>query len=72
MKYLKTITLELNSQKCIGCRMCVEVCPHQVFGFENNKAFIKNKDHCMECGACDINCPVHAISAGKEWDAPLP
>jgi NAD-dependent dihydropyrimidine dehydrogenase PreA subunit len=61
--YLKNVvTLELDSYKCIGCRMCVTVCPHRVFTMREKKAVIVDKDLCMECGACSLNCPVDAIN----------
>ncbi|MBI5021777.1 MAG: 4Fe-4S binding protein [Ignavibacteriales bacterium] len=60
--YLKNVvTLKLDSERCNGCRMCIEVCPHDVFGIANKRAFIKNKDYCMECGACANNCCEGAI-----------
>jgi ferredoxin len=60
--YLKGVsTLELDSNKCNGCGMCVEVCPHQVFNMVNKKAQIADKDKCMECGACSLNCARAAI-----------
>jgi len=63
LTYLKdVVTLELDQQKCNGCKMCITVCPHEVFEFREKKAFIKNKDQCMECGACEKNCPEGAIS----------
>ncbi|MHC4231591.1 MAG: mercury methylation ferredoxin HgcB [Planctomycetota bacterium] len=63
LRYLRNVvTLELNVEKCIGCGMCVAVCPHRVFQFENKKAVITDKDACMECGACSLNCPVEAIN----------
>ena len=63
LKYLKDVaTLKLDKEKCIGCRMCTEVCPHGVFAIVNNKAEILDLDKCMECGACAHNCTVQAIN----------
>ncbi len=62
-RYLKNVvTLELDPGKCIGCGMCLEVCPHQVFRLESGKAQMDNRDGCMECGACARNCPTEAVS----------
>ena len=62
MKYLKNVaTLEFNSDKCKKCKMCINVCPHGVFTFENNEIRVTDKDKCMECGACMKNCPFEAI-----------
>jgi NAD-dependent dihydropyrimidine dehydrogenase PreA subunit len=61
--YLKdVVTLELDASKCSGCRMCTIVCPHEVFEIIGRKAVIANRDRCMECGACQLNCPDGAIS----------
>jgi NAD-dependent dihydropyrimidine dehydrogenase PreA subunit len=61
--YLKeVVSLRLNREKCIGCGMCLEVCPHAVFDLQEKKANIVNRDACMECGACALNCPVEAIA----------
>ena len=62
-QYIKTVvTLVLDDSKCIGCKMCLEVCPHRVFKIESGRAHIQNRDGCMECGACARNCPASAIS----------
>lgn len=61
--YLKNVvTLQLDTDKCSGCKMCTIVCPHFVFEVTNRKAYIKYKDQCMECGACAKNCPDEAIT----------
>ena len=63
LQYLKNVTtLKLDDSLCIGCKMCVEVCPREVFTIDNKKAKITIKDNCIECGACSKNCPTHAIS----------
>jgi NAD-dependent dihydropyrimidine dehydrogenase PreA subunit len=62
LRYLEdVVTLDLDSTRCTGCRMCVEVCPHAVFAVNGKKAEIVDRDACMECGACAVNCPVEAI-----------
>ncbi|MDR1580521.1 MAG: 4Fe-4S binding protein [Synergistaceae bacterium] len=61
--YLKGVTtLRLNPEICVGCGICVDVCPHGVFHIEGGKARIEDLDGCMECGACALNCPKEAIS----------
>jgi NAD-dependent dihydropyrimidine dehydrogenase PreA subunit len=61
--YLKNVvTLQLDQEKCIGCGMCLEVCPHRVFKLEMKKVAIQDHDACMECGACAKNCPVQAVT----------
>jgi NAD-dependent dihydropyrimidine dehydrogenase PreA subunit len=61
-KYLSdVVTLKLTVEKCTGCTMCTVVCPHAVFAMNGKKAQIVNRDICMECGACALNCPAKAI-----------
>ncbi len=62
-RYIEDVsTLVLDEQKCIGCSLCTEVCPHGVFEMHENKARIVDFNACMECGACVSNCPVDAVS----------
>lgn len=62
-KYLKNVvTLKLDTEKCVGCGMCTNVCPHAVFVLKEGKAQIADLDSCMECGACQKNCAFSAIS----------
>ena len=41
--------------------MCTTVCPHGVFDIGDGMARIADRDACMECGACQRNCPEEAI-----------
>lgn len=62
-KYLKNVvTLKLDREKCVGCGMCLEVCPHGVFVPNEGKAQINDLNSCMECGACLKNCAFSAIT----------
>ncbi len=66
MKYLlNTATIEVFPEKCTGCGMCMDVCPHEVFTLNNKKAIIQDRDSCMECGACVSNCAFNAVAVNK-------
>lgn len=63
LRYLKnTVTLTIVPDKCVGCGLCIEVCPHAVFQMTDNRAVIADKDACIECGACAKNCQFNAIN----------
>ena len=63
MKYLANVTtLQFFSGKCTGCGRCVEVCPHGVFAMQEKRAVLTDRDRCMECGACALNCEFGAIT----------
>ncbi len=63
LTYLKNVTtLKYDSERCTGCTLCTQVCPHEVFRMKGNKAELVNRDLCMECGACALNCREGAIS----------
>ena len=61
--YLReVVTLALDQEKCVGCGMCLMVCPQEVLSMDNGSVGILNRDRCMECGACARNCPTEAIT----------
>jgi len=63
LRYLTNIvTLKYDQEKCVGCGLCTQVCPHGVFAIEGKKAKLVDKDACIECGACQKNCAFNAIA----------
>ena len=59
------------AEPCVGVKdtACVEVCPvdciHPVDGKGESILFI-NPDECIDCGACQPECPVEAICAEED------
>jgi len=63
LNYLKdVVSLELDSEQCNGCGQCTRVCPREVLKLTDGKARIVERDRCMECGACALNCEAGALS----------
>ena len=56
-----TNTLQFKRELCINCVMCSTVCPHAVFERNNGIVQLIRPEKCMECGACQLNCPTNAI-----------
>ncbi|HBG45496.1 MAG TPA: ferredoxin [Deltaproteobacteria bacterium] len=62
MRYLEAVcTLGYDTEKCKGCGLCADVCPHGVFVMADKRARLTDRDLCMECGACMRNCEHGAI-----------
>jgi len=53
---------KINREKCTGCGICVEICPVNVLVVEKGKAKVVNSGDCIECRACEAQCPEEAIS----------
>ena len=50
------------TDNCNGCRFtdCVEVCPVDCFHGDEKMLYI-DPSECIDCGACERECPVQAI-----------
>ncbi|TLN16481.1 4Fe-4S dicluster domain-containing protein [bacterium] len=60
--YLGLTTLKFDRERCVGCFLCLDVCPHSVFEASDRKVSLVAPKKCIECGACARNCPAGAIS----------
>ena len=62
--YYKNKDKKFNvNDKCIGCKMCEQVCPVDNIIIENSKPKWSGK--CTDCMACINICPKEAINIGK-------
>jgi adenylylsulfate reductase subunit B len=54
----------IDSEKCIPCSICVEVCPEDVFFGSPRKVIptVAYADECFHCAGCVTDCPTDAIS----------
>lgn len=51
--------------KCVGCGLCLKVCPAQAIVLKDKKAVI-DLDKCTLCGACPESCKFEAIIIERE------
>jgi len=65
----------LDTDKCTGCGICVEVCPMDVLRTDaNGTAAIRYPSDCIACFRCELRCPngcveVAPAAPAKESDA---
>jgi NAD-dependent dihydropyrimidine dehydrogenase PreA subunit len=60
------------TEPCIGVKdaSCVAVCPTDcIHSTEEDEQFYIDPDGCIDCGACETECPVQAIYAEDEVPA---
>ena len=55
------MSIRINSEKCVGCGKCREVCPGTLIALENRKAVIKYPRNCWGCVSCVKECTAGAI-----------
>ncbi len=59
----------IDKTKCIGCGLCLTICPLSAIYLEKKKALI-DKKICVECGVCKRSsvCPQNAfLEDGLDW-----
>ena len=55
-----SVTTIIDPDACIGCGLCVEVCPAKTISMQGGKAVVTGT-YSMVCGHCEAVCPVAAI-----------
>ena len=54
------MAIKINYARCIGCKKCYEICPTDVFDFDDETRLltVTYPEDCWYCGACIYDCPV--------------
>lgn len=62
--------ININHAKCSGCKQCYEVCPTDVFAFDDNSKLLTMAypEECWFCAACIYECPT---GGALEMELPL-
>ncbi|MCK5559997.1 MAG: hydrogenase iron-sulfur subunit, partial [Thermoplasmata archaeon] len=56
------ITSSIDQEKCIGCELCIELCPYQAIEKDEEGKPDVIKVLCKGCGTCGASCPTKAIT----------
>lgn len=66
--------IELVSEaRCIGCDLCVDVCPTDVFDrVPGGAPVIARQRDCQTCFMCEAYCPADALYVAPQAEGPAP
>jgi electron transfer flavoprotein alpha subunit len=59
------MSFHIHKEKCVGCTLCVKVCPFGALSMHEKKAIV-NIDLCTLCGACVDACKFQAITLKRD------
>ncbi len=59
--------VEIDLDLCNGAGACVDVCPVDVYQVVDGKVKADTIGECVECGACQGECPNNAILRHWAW-----
>jgi ferredoxin len=60
------IWIDVNADRCVGCRLCVLICPENVLGMVGEYvAAALNPDKCNLCMDCVKECTENAIQISQ-------
>ncbi|MFW9941251.1 MAG: HgcAB-like fusion protein [Candidatus Thorarchaeota archaeon] len=55
--------IRLEREKCIGCKVCIDICPRILYEFNeyDKKVDLHNPENCINCNACVKRCLAHCL-----------
>jgi 2-oxoglutarate ferredoxin oxidoreductase subunit delta len=51
----------IDSDKCIGCQACVEICPKKILYIKDSVCKVTDETQCDKLKGCEHVCPTAAI-----------
>ncbi|MCK5779891.1 MAG: 4Fe-4S binding protein [Psychrilyobacter sp.] len=56
---------EVSNEKCIGCNICVTICPYHAIVLNEDKKAVIDAKVCFGCGVCVSKCPKDALTIAR-------
>ena len=60
--------VRIDTDKCVGCGICIEICPLDVFYIseDKKKSVIAYPECCQSCGQCYLYCPTGSLGISND------